>query len=105
MERFTKVARLSSLAPGDMLVVEVNGESILVANVDGNIHAVSETCTHAQGQLSLGYLDDQYVECPIHSSIFNVVDGSVDGPPATEGLTVYQTRVEGDDIFVAPLGS
>ena len=46
MEQFTKVAQLSSLAPGEMLAVEVNGESVLVANVDGNIHAVSETCTH-----------------------------------------------------------
>ena len=105
MKQVTKVAQLSSFDPGEMIAVEVNVERVLVANVDRNIHAVSETCTHAQGQLSLGYLDDQYVECPIHSGIFNVFDGSFDNPPTTEGLRVYQTRVEGDDIFGTPIGS
>ena len=102
MESFTRVAQLSALPQGEMIAVEVNGQSVLIANVNGEIHAVSEICTHADGPLSEGYLDAQYVECPWHSSIFNVVDGSVDGPPASDALRVYATRIEGDTILVGP---
>ena len=100
MESFTGVAQLSALPQGEMILVEVDGERVLVANVDGEIYAVSETCTHADGPLSEGYLEAQYVECPWHTSIFNIVDGSDEGPPASEALRVYQTRIEGDTILV-----
>ena len=42
------------------------------------------------------------VECSLHESVFNVKTGEVVGPPAGEGLSVYQVRVDGNDILIGP---
>ena len=102
MPEFTKVAELSSLPEGEMTAVEVGGESVLLTNVGGEIYAVSETCTHEEAPLSEGYLDGNELVCSWHSSVFDVVTGQVVESPAMEGLKVFSTRVEGNDILVAP---
>ena len=102
MAEFKKVAELTSLDDGEMIGVELDGENILIANVNGEIYAVSDVCTHAEALLSSGWLDETQVECSAHSAIFELTDGSVVGPPATEEITTYETRVEGNDILVGP---
>ena len=42
MSEYTKVASLSELSSGEMKMVTVDEEDILLANVDGTIHAVSD---------------------------------------------------------------
>ena len=102
LSRFTKVATTDDLPPGRMRVVEVEGERILLVNVGGNYHAVSEACTHAEGPLSEGELQGERVSCPWHGSVFSVVTGEALTPPAEEPLRVYGVRVEGEDILVGP---
>jgi nitrite reductase/ring-hydroxylating ferredoxin subunit len=99
---FTKVGSKSKLPAGEMILAEVHGERVLVCNVDGQICAVAETCPHAGAPLSEGYLTDDTVECPWHSSVFNVKTGDYVEGPASEGLTVYEVAVDGDEIFVGP---
>ncbi|MFW6175122.1 MAG: Rieske (2Fe-2S) protein [Chloroflexota bacterium] len=99
---FERVASLSDVPPGEMLPVEAQGESILLANVEGQLFAVSETCTHEEGPLSEGYLEDHEVECPWHGATFDLQTGEVTGPPAMENLASYEVEVEGDDIYVGP---
>ncbi len=101
-EDFVKVAQTEELSPGQMKLVELGDERILVANVDGDYFAVSEVCTHAFIPLSEGDLDGEEVECYLHGSAFSVKSGEPLTPPATEPLTVYQVRVEGSDIMVGP---
>ncbi|NIS29925.1 MAG: Rieske 2Fe-2S domain-containing protein, partial [Actinobacteria bacterium] len=65
-------------------------------------HAVGDECTHEYASLSEGELQENVVECPLHSSQFDVTTGEVQFPPADEDLPVYAVRVEGDDILVGP---
>ncbi len=102
MDKFVKVANTSELADGEMMLVEVGSERVLLAKLGGQFYAVSEVCTHAEGPLSEGFLEDEEVECPWHGSRFNVKTGENTAPPATEGLRVYPVRVEGEDILVGP---
>ena len=85
-----------------MLSVEVGNEQVLLANVDGSIHAVDDICSHAYATLSEGELTGEQVECPLHGGSFNVTTGEVLGPPADEPVRVYKVQIEGDDILVAP---
>jgi 3-phenylpropionate/trans-cinnamate dioxygenase ferredoxin subunit len=41
------------------------------------------------------------VECWLHGSRFDLRTGKPIGPPATEAVTTYPVRVDGDDVFVA----
>ena len=100
MSEYTKVASLSELSFGEMKMVTVDEEDILLANVDGTIHAVSDLCSHADASLSDGYIEEGEVECPLHGSRFNLTTGEALNLPADEPLKVYEIKVEGDDIFV-----
>ena len=99
---FVKVAQVSEIKPGEMISVEVENEQVLLANVDGSIHAVDDICSHAYATLTEGELTGEQVECPLHGGSFNVTTGEVLGPPADEPVRVYKVQIEGDDILVAP---
>lgn len=102
MKDFVKVAVLGDLPAGGMLLAEIDDERVLVANVDGQLYAVDEACTHSDCPLSEGSLDGAVVECPCHGSQFDVRTGEVVAPPANEPLNTYTVKVEGDDILVGP---
>ena len=101
-EGFVKVAQTDELAPGNMKLVELGDERILLVNLNGEYHAVDDVCTHSFAPLSDGYLEGEEVECPLHGSVFNVKSGESLGPPADEALSVYPVRVEGSDILIGP---
>ena len=99
---FVKVSEVTELVPGQMKMVERGEEQVLLVNLDGRIYACDNVCTHAGAPLDEGSLDGELVECPLHGSVFNATTGEVVGPPAEEGLRVFQVRVEGQDILVGP---
>ena len=99
---FVKVARTDDLLPGQMKYIRLDLEKILLVNLEGVYHAVSNVCTCAYAPLSSGKLIDDEVLCTPHGSIFNVKTGRVVRSPARRNLTVYQIKVEGDDVFVGP---
>ena len=101
MPEFVKVASASDIPPGEMLIVEVGGEEIAIANLDGDFVAFQNACTHRQGPLGEGILTGDVVECPFHAGQFNVRTGGVVAPPPSEPLRTYAVQVEGDDVKVA----
>lgn len=99
---FEKVAETGDISPGEMKSAALGMEEVLLANVDGNFYAISDTCTHMGGTLSDGELNGEQVQCPLHGAIFNVVTGEVNNPPAREGVQAREVRISGNDILVGP---
>ena len=99
---FVKVAQTGELSPGQMKYIKLGRERILLVNLNGEYHAVSNICTCAYAPLSAGKLMGEDVWCYLHGSIFNVKTGEVVRSPAKRSLTVYRVRVEGDGVFVGP---
>ena len=101
MAEFQTVARASEMAPGEMKLVDVAGEEVVIANVDGEYFAFSNTCTHAGGPLVEGELAGDIVTCPWHSTPFNVRTGeALEGGVTDDPVSVYEVRLEGDDIQI-----
>jgi 3-phenylpropionate/trans-cinnamate dioxygenase ferredoxin subunit len=99
---FVKIAEMGDLSPGEMMAVDVGDQRILLANVDGNVCAIDDTCTHAYASLSDGDLSGNEVECPLHGATFNVHTGEVLTPPAPDSVKAYELRIEGQDILLGP---
>ena len=97
---WARAASRSELASGEVLGVEVVGRSIALYDVDGNIFATDNICTHAYARLSDGWLDGELIECPLHAARFDVRTGKVLDPPATVDLKTYPVRVVDDEIQV-----
>ena len=75
MAKTVKVAQTSDLAPGTSKVVQADGHSIGLFNVEGTFYAIDNTCTHRGGPLGEGELSGETVECPWHGAHFNVKTG------------------------------
>ncbi|MEX0801269.1 MAG: non-heme iron oxygenase ferredoxin subunit [Dehalococcoidia bacterium] len=101
MSDFQKVASVSDVPAGEMLLVQVDGQDVVLANVDGQIVAFGNECTHRGGPLSEGILEDGIVECPYHQGRFDVRTGEVVDEPPEEPIPTYKVQVEGEDIKVA----
>ncbi len=87
---------LSALLPGQMKLVQVEGQKVVVMNVEGAFYALEDACTHAGGPLHKGELDGCEVECPWHASRFDIRDGSVTDGPAKKPLQAFRVEIEGE---------
>src|SRR6188472_3698685 len=87
-----------------MKEVQVDGESVCIANVDGKYYAINNICTHEGGPLADGNLEGYEVECPWHGSKFDVRTGEVTNPPANEPEPAYEIKVDGTQILVKKQG-
>jgi nitrite reductase/ring-hydroxylating ferredoxin subunit len=87
---------IKDIAPGKAGVVDINGESVAVFNVDGKYFALDDYCPHAGAPLSEGSLDGTTVICPWHGSCFDLNTGERTCGPAREGVRTYKITIQGD---------
>ena len=97
---FVHAADLSSLVDGEMRQVDAGGHAILLARVDGAVHAVSAFCTHYGAPLATGVLHGTTVVCPWHHACFDIATGALEQPPAQDALRCFETRLDGDRVLV-----
>src|ERR1051326_9252095 len=57
-------------------------------------------CSHEGGPLEDGTLDGYEIECPWHGSKFDVRTGEVTNPPADTPQSIYEVKVDGNNILV-----
>ena len=90
----------AELREGEVRCVVVEGREVALYRIGGEFFATDDTCTHAHGSLSEGYVEGEEIECPLHGGCFNIRTGEATCPPATEALATYEVKVEGEDILV-----
>lgn len=87
---------VKDLQPGQMKLLQLNGQRVLAYNIDGAYYATSEECTHVGGPLSEGELKGNEIVCPWHYSCFRVTDGAATCPPADEPLQTFRVVMDGE---------
>jgi nitrite reductase/ring-hydroxylating ferredoxin subunit len=102
MSGFLPVAKISALLPGQMTWVAVDGERVLLVNVDGDYYALQDQCGHQRAPLSRGRLDGYAVECPLHFARFDVRTGRLLSGPVSADVPRYEVRIDGEMVYVKP---
>ena len=101
-QRFVRVCSLGDLPDVGAVQAEVEGELLaIVRDSAGEIHAIDDTCSHANVSLSEGDVEDGEIECWLHGSRFDLRSGKPTGLPATSPIAVYPVKIDGDDVFVS----
>jgi 3-phenylpropionate/trans-cinnamate dioxygenase ferredoxin subunit len=93
MDDWLRVARVQDFLPGSRRVVELDGERILIFNLDGEYHAIEDLCSHDGGELASGELEGCTIVCPRHGARFDILTGAVTAPPAYEAIATLPTRI------------
>jgi len=94
------VARVGDLQPGELRYVKAGSKAICLANVDGEIVALDNACTHERAPLSDGAITGDRIECPLHGGAFNVRSGEPLSYPAVFPVKTYRVEIDGDQIRV-----
>jgi 3-phenylpropionate/trans-cinnamate dioxygenase ferredoxin subunit len=101
MPTFIRVAKISDLPLDEKILVEYEDDDVGLFNLDGKIYAISDVCTHDGGPLVEGHVEGECIVCPRHGARFNLKTGA-QTMPAFAPVPLYQVKIEGDDILIAP---
>jgi NAD(P)H-dependent nitrite reductase small subunit len=96
---FVSVVEVERLPPGHGRTVHVRGRELAVFNLDGEFHAIDNTCTHKGGPLGAGTLKDGQVFCPLHGWAFDVRSGTCITRP-DRPVNSYPTRVQDGQVQI-----
>ncbi|AFS80408.1 dioxygenase ferredoxin protein [Candidatus Nitrosopumilus koreensis AR1] len=100
MSEWIKVCNIDQVKEGQLFGFTHDEKKILLANLKGKIHATDLICTHADADLSTGFLSDEGVRCPLHLSVFNLESGEPQNLPAETPLKVYNVKIDDSEIYV-----
>jgi len=99
MADFVTVANINDIKPGENKVVEANGKTIALFNIDGKFHAIDNTCKHSGGPLGEGTCDGNIVTCPWHGWKYDVSTGVCATNPQVK-VDKFEVQIEGEEVKV-----
>jgi len=102
-DRWRRVAARVEIKQGEILARELGDEPIALTEIDGQVYAMSDTCTHEFALLSEGFLEAGEIECPLHAARFDVRTGRCLAGPAMQDVEVFEVKIDGDDVYVRKL--
>jgi len=99
MTREVPVGTADELAPGQRKLVFVDGRSIVLFNIEGQMHAIDNSCPHNGASLASGALEGCMLRCPAHGLRFDVRSGCMPGAGGLK-LTTFPVRTEEGKLLV-----
>src|SRR6266513_1281112 len=100
MGRFVEVAKKTENPDTGVIGVEVEGKRLALLHLNGEIYAIDDDCSHEGDPLSAGQISGEEIECPWHTSHFNIKTGRVTMDPATKDVATYRVRLVDDAVEV-----
>ena len=101
-----KACDRSDVPPGSVKFVSTGGKDLVISNVDGAFYAMDNSCTHEQGNLADGPLNQDVLTCPEHCAQFDVKTGRVlrgpegESPDSIPAEKTYTVKVQGTNVMV-----
>ena len=100
-DEFHKLAPAGEVGPGEVKQYEVEGRWVALCNVEGELYAFEDVCTHQFAHLSEGGLEGAQIKCPLHGAKFDVKTGAAKGLPAVKPVPTHTVKVEDGNVYVA----
>lgn len=98
--RFYKLGKASDIPEEGVKVFTAGRRRILVARCQGQIYAMDDRCTHDNGPLSEGEVEECEITCPRHGARFDLKTGKALCLPAVVNVPTYSVEVRDGEIYV-----
>ena len=96
-----RVLGVSDLPEVGAVRVVIDGMPVaVIRDEQGHVHAIDDTCSHAEVSLSEGEVEDCTIECWLHGSQFDLRTGEPLALPAIRPVPVYPVTLDGDEVLV-----
>jgi 3-phenylpropionate/trans-cinnamate dioxygenase ferredoxin subunit len=90
---FLDISPVDQLPSGERIFVEVDGTPIVIFNIAGSLFSIADVCSHDDGPVGEGDLEQFAITCPRHGAQFDVRSGKVLQMPAVVDIAAYPVRV------------
>jgi len=100
MAEWIDIVAQDDLVPGSRKVVVTSVGRIAVFNLENDLYAIEDVCTHDGGELASGVCEGDQIICPRHGARFCIRDGRALTPPAYEDVETFPVRVEAGIVQV-----
>ena len=90
---FVEIAPADQIPVGKRLFIEAAGKSIVLFNLAGKLFAIGDVCTHDNGPVGDGAIEENEIICPRHGARFEIRSGKATSLPAVVDIPAYPVRV------------
>lgn len=93
---------LDELVDGAAARLDIAGVPVCVVRLGDEVFAINDICSHGQVSLSGGEVwpDEHEIECPQHSSTFDLTTGRPTCLPATQPVAVYDVTIDDGQVTI-----
>ena len=91
--KYIDVAPIEELQDSERILFEYEGKPVVLMLVAGEYFALQDCCTHDDGPLGDGDIEEYHIVCPRHGARFDVRTGKAVTLPAVMGVSTYSVRV------------
>jgi len=92
MAEWINVCGEDELKPGMRKIIATDVAEIAIFNLNGELYAIEDVCTHDGGELASGQCEGDQIICPRHGARFCIKDGKALTPPAYEDIETFPVR-------------
>jgi chlorite dismutase/nitrite reductase/ring-hydroxylating ferredoxin subunit len=101
-EAWVEVCPVEDFGVGERKVVYLSSQQVALFNVDRNLYAISNRCSHARGPLSEGSIEAEncIVTCPWHNGRFDLKTGHAVEGVVSAPIRSYAVEVRDNMIYI-----
>ncbi|POY37437.1 (2Fe-2S)-binding protein [Solitalea longa] len=77
----------------------INGRKVCIVKTGEELHAVQNSCPHAGGNLSHGWMEENMLICPIHRHKYNLLTGR-GAEQQGDCLKTYELKQTDEGVFI-----
>lgn len=100
MAEWVELPGADAIATGTGRTLHVQGKSVAVFSVNGELMAMDDSCPHAGASLGRGRLQGCLVQCPAHGMKFDLRTGCMPSAQAF-GVKAYSVKQDQGRFWIA----
>jgi 3-phenylpropionate/trans-cinnamate dioxygenase ferredoxin subunit len=90
---YLEIIPFDQLPDGERIFIEVEGKAIVLFILAGKLFAIGDVCSHDNGPVGDGEIEETEIICPRHGARFDIRSGKATSLPAVKDIPSYPVRV------------
>lgn len=98
--KWVEVASPEEIPEGEARTFDIGGVRVAVARAKEQLYAIQDLCSHDDGPLGEGELEEFAIVCPRHGAKFDVRTGAVLAMPAVAPIETFPVMEKDGKVMV-----